>query len=113
MVAERPNGGIFFAPDLTVLGLLEQIVPIIARYRIPSIFSERAVVEIGGLVYYGTIGSTSTGAVHLTSTASSAAKSLAICRFSSQRSTNWSSTSRPPRPSASQYLRQCLPAPTW
>ena len=54
MVAERPNGGIFFAPDLTVLGLLEQIVPIIARYRIPSIYSERAVVEIGGLVYYGT-----------------------------------------------------------
>ena len=53
-VAERPNGGIFFAPDLTVLGLLEQIVPIIARYRIPSIYSERAVVEIGGLVYYGT-----------------------------------------------------------
>jgi putative tryptophan/tyrosine transport system substrate-binding protein len=53
-VAEQPNGGIFFAPDLTVQVLLEQIVSIIARHRVPSIYSERAVVEIGGLVYYGT-----------------------------------------------------------
>ena len=53
-IAERPNGGIFFAPDVTIGGHLEQIVTIIARYRVPSIDSERVVVKIGGLVYYGT-----------------------------------------------------------
>ena len=32
----------------------EQIVPLVARYRVPSIYSERLGVKIGGLVYYGT-----------------------------------------------------------
>ena len=52
--SERPNGGIFFAPDVTVGAHLEQIVPIVARYRVPSIYSEPLAVKIGGLVYYGT-----------------------------------------------------------
>jgi putative ABC transport system substrate-binding protein len=52
--SERPNGGIFFAPDVTIGAHLEQIVPIVARYRVPSIYSERLTVKIGGLVYYGT-----------------------------------------------------------
>ena len=34
--------------------ILEQIVPIVARYRVPSIYSERLAVKIGGLIYYGT-----------------------------------------------------------
>ena len=53
-VAERPNGGVFFPADLTVGGHLEQIVPLVARYRVPSIYSEQLSVKIGGLVYYGT-----------------------------------------------------------
>ena len=53
-VAERPNGGVFFAPDLTIYGHLEQVVPLVARHRVPSIYSERLGVKIGGLVYYGT-----------------------------------------------------------
>ena len=52
--SERPNGGIFFAPDVTVGAHLEQIVAIVARYRVPSIYSEPLAVKIGGLVYYGT-----------------------------------------------------------
>ena len=52
--SERPNGGIFFAPDVTVGAHLEQIVPIVTRYRVPSIYSERLPVKIGGLIYYGT-----------------------------------------------------------
>ena len=52
--SERPNGGIFFAPDVTVGAHLEQIVAIVARYRVPSIYSEPLSVKIGGLVYYGT-----------------------------------------------------------
>ena len=53
-VAEQPNGGVFFPADLTVGGHLEQIVPLVARYRVPSIYSEQLSVKIGGLVYYGT-----------------------------------------------------------
>jgi putative ABC transport system substrate-binding protein len=53
-VAERPNGGIMLAPDVTVSVHLEQIVGIIAQRRLPSIFSERVFANIGGLVYYGT-----------------------------------------------------------
>ena len=53
-VAERPNGGVFFPADLTVGGHLEQIVSLVARYGVPSIYSERLGVKIGGLVYYGT-----------------------------------------------------------
>ena len=53
-VAERPNGGIVLAPDVTVRVHLEQIVAILARHRLPSIFSEREFAKIGGLVYYGT-----------------------------------------------------------
>jgi putative tryptophan/tyrosine transport system substrate-binding protein len=53
-VAERPDGGILLAPDVTVSVHLEQIVAIVAQYRLPSIFSERVFAKIGGLVYYGT-----------------------------------------------------------
>ena len=53
-VAERPNGAIFFAPDVTLTAHLEQIVAIVARHRLPSIYSEPASVKVGGLVYYGT-----------------------------------------------------------
>ena len=52
-LAEQPGSGIFFAPDLTVQGLSEQTVAIVARHRLPAIYSERAFVTIGGLVYYG------------------------------------------------------------
>ena len=52
--AERPNGGIFFPPDVTVSAHFEQTVAIVARHRMPSIYSERVFVKIGGLVYYGT-----------------------------------------------------------
>ena len=53
-VAERPNGGILLAPDVTVTVHLQQIVPIISQYRLPSIYVEREFPKIGGLVYYGT-----------------------------------------------------------
>jgi len=53
-VAERPNGGIFFAFDVTLTAHLEQIVAIVARHRLPSIYSEPVAVKVGGLVYVGT-----------------------------------------------------------
>ena len=53
-VAARPNGGVFFAFDVTLSAHLAQIVAIVARHRLPSIYSEPASVKVGGLVYYGT-----------------------------------------------------------
>src|SRR5262249_25515339 len=53
-VAERPNGGIFFAPDITLTARLEQIVAILPPHPLPPIYSEAVGVEISDLVYYGT-----------------------------------------------------------
>ncbi len=53
-VAEQSNGGLFFAPDLTVSAHSQQIVAIVAQHRVPSIYSERVFVNIGGLMSYGT-----------------------------------------------------------
>jgi putative ABC transport system substrate-binding protein len=53
-MAEQPGGGIFFAPDVTVQALSEQIVAIVARRRLPAIYSTRAAATLGGLLYYGT-----------------------------------------------------------
>jgi ABC-type uncharacterized transport system substrate-binding protein len=52
-LSDQPGSGIFFAPDLTVYALSEQIVAIVARHRLPAVYSERVFVTIGGLVYYG------------------------------------------------------------
>jgi putative ABC transport system substrate-binding protein len=53
-VAEQSNGGLFFAPDLTVSAHSQQIVALVAQHRVPSIYSERVFVNIGGLMSYGT-----------------------------------------------------------
>ena len=49
----QPNGGIFFPPDVTTIGHVEQTVAAVARHRVPAIYSERVFVTKGGLVYYG------------------------------------------------------------
>ena len=51
--AAQPSGGIFVPPDVTVSAFIEQTVAAVARYRLPSIYSERVFVRNGGLVYYG------------------------------------------------------------
>jgi putative ABC transport system substrate-binding protein len=51
--AAQPNGGIFVPLDVTIISLMEQTIATIARYRLPAIYSERAFVTSGGLVYYG------------------------------------------------------------
>jgi putative ABC transport system substrate-binding protein len=52
-LAALPNGGVLLAPDLTTLTLRTQLFDILARYRIPAIYSDRAFVTDGGLVSYG------------------------------------------------------------
>src|SRR5262249_23776848 len=58
------------------------------------------------------IPTTYSGAQLLMSIASSREPSRLIFPFSSQRSSNWPSTSRPPRRSASKFQTSCWPLPT-
>jgi putative ABC transport system substrate-binding protein len=52
-VAAQPNGGIFAAPDVTISALMEPIVALITRHRLPAIYSERFAIAHGGLAFYG------------------------------------------------------------
>jgi putative ABC transport system substrate-binding protein len=51
-LAEQPNGGVFFAPDVTINALRDQTIAIAARHRVPAIYSDRTFVTSGGLVSY-------------------------------------------------------------
>ena len=51
--AAQPNAGIFIPLDVTIAAFTEQTVAVVARHRLPAIYSEREFVTKGGLVYYG------------------------------------------------------------
>jgi putative tryptophan/tyrosine transport system substrate-binding protein len=52
-LANERNGGIYFLPDLTTLGLRDEIVALVARHRLPAIYWHSSFVKIGGLAAYG------------------------------------------------------------
>jgi putative ABC transport system substrate-binding protein len=52
-LADRQNNGIFFLPDLTINALRNEVVDLVARGRVPTIYSEPFFVKLGGLAYYG------------------------------------------------------------
>jgi putative ABC transport system substrate-binding protein len=51
-IAATQNGGIIFPPDITLLALREQIVAIVARSRVPTIYSDAVFTRTGGLASY-------------------------------------------------------------
>jgi putative ABC transport system substrate-binding protein len=51
-LAQQQNGGAFFLPDLTTTALRDQVTAIVARHRVPAIYSDRVLVASGGLVSY-------------------------------------------------------------
>jgi putative tryptophan/tyrosine transport system substrate-binding protein len=51
--ADQRNCGILFLPDVTTNALRDQIIALLARRRVPAIFTERAFVLHGGLASYG------------------------------------------------------------
>jgi putative tryptophan/tyrosine transport system substrate-binding protein len=51
-LAEQPNSGVFFPPDLTTIALRDQVAAIVARLRVPAIYTDRIFVTSGGLVSY-------------------------------------------------------------
>jgi putative ABC transport system substrate-binding protein len=52
-IAEQANGGVIFPLDLTLSALLNQTLALVERHRLPAIYSERAFVTNGGLIFYG------------------------------------------------------------
>ena len=53
-MADRGNSGIFFLPDITTNALRDNVVALVARHRLPAIYSESFFVKLGGLAFYGT-----------------------------------------------------------
>jgi putative ABC transport system substrate-binding protein len=51
-LAEQPNGGVFFPPDISTFALRDQVNAILARHRVPAIYTDRLYVTSGGLVSY-------------------------------------------------------------
>jgi putative ABC transport system substrate-binding protein len=51
-LAEQPNGGVFFPPDITTLALRDRVVDIVARHRLPAVYPDRIFVTSGGLASY-------------------------------------------------------------
>jgi putative ABC transport system substrate-binding protein len=51
-LAEQPNGGLLFPPDVTIGPLRDQITALAARHSVPAVYSGRSFVVAGGLVSY-------------------------------------------------------------
>jgi putative tryptophan/tyrosine transport system substrate-binding protein len=51
-MAREPDGGALFPSDLTILQQRDVVVAAAARYRLPAIYADRAMVAAGGLISY-------------------------------------------------------------
>jgi putative tryptophan/tyrosine transport system substrate-binding protein len=52
-LADRQNSAVLFPTDLTTVALRDEIVALIARHRLPAIYSDPAFMRAGGLAFYG------------------------------------------------------------
>jgi putative ABC transport system substrate-binding protein len=52
-LADRQQTAIFFPPDVTTTALRDEVVGLMARHRLPAMYSDPIFVKIGGLAFYG------------------------------------------------------------
>jgi putative tryptophan/tyrosine transport system substrate-binding protein len=52
-IVERPDGGFLLPPDVTTSIHYKEVANLMARYRVPAIYSSPSFLEAGGLVTYG------------------------------------------------------------
>ena len=52
-LADRGNGAVFVPPDVTLSALRAEVVALVARRRLPAIYSDSVFTKIGGLAFYG------------------------------------------------------------
>ena len=87
--ARSSNGGLIVTASALAVVHRDLIITLAARHKLPAVYSNRFFVAAGGLISYGPIRSTSTGARPATSIASSRARSPPTCRCRRRPSTNW------------------------
>src|SRR5262249_40170115 len=51
-LAEQPNSGVLFLPDVTLFALRVQITSMVVRNRLPAVYTDRIFVASGGLISY-------------------------------------------------------------
>jgi putative ABC transport system substrate-binding protein len=55
-LASQPNVGLIVPTDTSLVVHHEEIVERVSRYRVPAIYARREYVDVGGLMFYGTVG---------------------------------------------------------
>ena len=103
---------LFVGPDPFFNTRRVHLAVLAARRAIPATYAGRDYAEAGGLMSYGVTLRIRIVRSASMSVASSRAPNPPTCRWCRRRNWNWSSTPRPPRPSASTYRRRCSRAPT-
>jgi putative tryptophan/tyrosine transport system substrate-binding protein len=111
-MAEQPKGGILSPPDLTAIIYRTQIAALVARHRVPAIYTNALFSEVGGLVTYGAdtlvMFRQSAGYVDRVLRGEKAGE----LPFQNPRLFGSSSISRPPNRLASTCRRRCSRSPT-
>src|SRR5262245_40501683 len=111
-LAQVRDSGLIVGVSSAALIYREQIVALAARHKLPAVYPYRFYVTAGGLISYGPdltdLYRRAAGYVDRILKA----QSPPICRFRTRPSTSSRSISKPPRRSASIFLRLCSPAPT-
>ena len=87
--ARSPNGGLIVTASALACVHRDLIITLAARHKLPAVYFRRFFVTGGGLISYGPISSTSSGARPATSIASSRAKTRPTCRCRRRPSTSW------------------------
>jgi putative ABC transport system substrate-binding protein len=52
-LADGRNSGMLILPDITTLGLRNEVVELAARHKLPAMYWDKSFVKIGGLAFYG------------------------------------------------------------
>ena len=107
-----PGGGLIVAPDVFTILHYPLFITLAQQHRLPAVYAYRTYVAEGALMSYGPDPYDNFRRSASYSIASSREPSRPIFPFSSQRSLNWPSTSRPPRRWASKFLTSCSRWPT-
>jgi putative ABC transport system substrate-binding protein len=102
----RPESLLVLADTVTI-GNRQRTVEFAANNRVPAIYETRAFADTGGLMSYGVDMSDHYRRAAVYVDKSSKAPTQPTCPSSSPPSSSWSSTSRPPRPSASPSRPRC------
>jgi putative tryptophan/tyrosine transport system substrate-binding protein len=105
-LAQLYAGVLIVGADPFLSSRREQFVALASRYAIPSIYAWREFAAAGGLISYGA-SLLPFACSAITRERSSRAPSRPICRSSGRQPSSWSSTSRPPRRSASPCRNRC------